>query len=131
MSPSDVAVEAAEDDVEPSTPAVRRWSHPGPALAHGIGVVAARLRSRPDVDAPGTTEAVPAPLVASSTPSPMRHLVTGRRSEVRSDLVSGANALKPDLDEDVARRALPEELELRRPGGVDLEDWVAPVVHPG
>ena len=124
-------VEAPEDDLEPSTPAVLRWTHPGPALAHGIGVVAARLRSRPDVDAPGTTEAVPAPLVASSTPSPLRHLVTGRRSEVRSDLVAGANALKPALDEDVTRRALPEELELRRPGGVDLEDWVAPVAIPG
>ena len=70
-----------------------------------------------------TTEAVPAPLVASSTPSPLRHLVTGRRSEVRSDLVAGANALKPDLDEDVTRRALPEELRAaaarrRRPGGL-------------
>jgi hypothetical protein len=127
----DVHAEAPEDDLEPSTPAVRRWTHPGPALAHGIGVVAARLRSRPDVDAPGTTEAVPAPLVASSTPSPLRHLVTSRRSEVRSDLVAGANALKPDLDEDATRRALPEELELRRPGNVDLEDWVAPVVIPG
>ena len=128
---ADVHAEAPEEDLEPSTPAVLRWTHPGPALAHGIGVVAARLRSRPDVDAPGTTEAVPAPLVASSTPSPLRHLVTGRRSEVRSDLVAGANALKPDLDEDVTRRALPEELELRRPGGVDLEDWVAPVAIPG
>jgi hypothetical protein len=127
----DVQVGASEDDLEPSTPAVMRWTHPGPAIAHGIGVVAARLRSRPDVDAPGTTEAVPAPLVASSTPSPLRHLVTSRRSEVRSDLVAGANALKPDLDEDATRRALPEELELRRPGGVDLEDWVAPVVIPG
>ena len=127
----DVQVGASEDDLEPSTPAVLRWTHPGPAIAHGIGVVAARLRSRPDVDAPGTTEAVPAPLVASSTPSPLRHLVTSRRSEVRSDLVAGANALKPDLDEDATRRALPEELELRRPGGVDLEDWVAPVVIPG
>jgi hypothetical protein len=127
----DVQVEAPEDDLEPSTPAVLRWTHPGPALAHGIGLVAARLRSRPDVDAPGTTEAVPAPLVASSTPSPLRHLVTSRRSEVRSDLVAGANALEPALDEDVARRALPEELELRRPGGIDLEDWVAPVAIPG
>ena len=129
--PRSAPVEAPEDDLEPSTPAVLRWTHPGPALAHGIGVVAARLRSRPDVDAPGTTEAVPAPLVASSTPSPLRHLVTSRRSEVRSDLVAGANALKPDLDEDATRRALPEELELRRPGGVDLEDWVAPVAIPG
>ena len=128
---AEAPVEAPEDDLEPSTPAVLRWTHPGPALAHGIGVVAARLRSRPDVDAPGTTEAVPAPLVASSTPSPLRHLVTSRRSEVTSDLVAGANALKPALDEDVTRRALPEELELRRPGGVDLEDWVAPVAIPG
>jgi cytoskeleton protein RodZ len=127
----DTPVEAPEGDLQPNTPAALRWTHPGPALAHGIGVVAARLRSRPDVDAPGTTEAVPAPLVASSTPSPLRHLVTGRRSETRSDLVAGANALKPDLGEDVTRRALPEELELRRPGGVDLEDWVAPVAIPG
>ena len=130
--PVGVPVDAPEGDLEPSTPAVRRWTHPGPALAHGIGLVAARLRSRPDVDAPGSTEAVPAPLVASSTPSPLRHLVTGRRSEVRSDLVAGANALKPALDEDVARRALPEELELRRPGAVDLDDdFVAPVAIPG
>lgn len=127
----DVHAEAPEDDLEPSTPAVLRWTHPGPVIAHGIGVVAARLRSRPDVDAPGTTEAVPAPLVASSTPSPLRHLVTSRRSEVTTSLVAGANALKPDLDEDVTRRALPEELELRRPGGVDVEDWVAPVAIPG
>ena len=35
------------------------------------------------------------------------------------------------IDEDGTRRALPEELELRRPGGVDLEDWVAPVAIPG
>ena len=126
-----VHVEAPEDDLEPSTPAVLRWTHPGPALAHGIGVVAARLRSRPDMDAPGTTEAVPAPLVASSTPSPLRHLVTSRRSEVRSDLVAGANALKPAPDDDVTRRALPEELELRRPGGVDVQDWAAPVPIPG
>jgi hypothetical protein len=129
--PGEAPVDAPADDHEPSTPAVRRWTHPGPALAHGIGVVAARLRSRPDVDAPGTTEAVPAPLVASSTPSPLRHPVTGRRTEVRSDLVAGANALKPALDEDAARRALPEELELRRPGAVDLEDWSPPVAIPG
>ncbi|HET9997043.1 MAG TPA: helix-turn-helix domain-containing protein [Nocardioides sp.] len=127
----DVHAEAPEDDLEPSTPAVLRWTHPGPVIAHGIGVVAARLRSRPDVDAPGTTEAVPAPIDASSTPSPLRHLVTSRRSEVTTSLVAGANALKPDLDEDVTRRALPEELELRRPGGVDVEDWVAPVAIPG
>ena len=36
-------------DLETETPG-RRWTHPGPVLAHGIGVVAARLRSRTDVE---------------------------------------------------------------------------------
>ena len=63
-------VEAPEDDLEPSTPAVLRWTHPGPALAHGIGVVAARLRSRPDVDAPGRPR--PCRRRSSRAPRPAR-----------------------------------------------------------
>ncbi len=74
------------------------WTHPGPAIAHGIGVLAARLRSQPDVDAPDGAGPMPAPVVASATPSPLRSLVPGRRDEVRRDLVAGANALQPDLD---------------------------------
>ncbi len=129
---------APVDDVEPpedggpseptdetSTP--RRWTHPGPVIAHGISMMAARLRSRPDVDAPDIVgpSAIPTPVVATATPSPLREPVTGRRTEVTRDLpreqVVGANALKADVDLDDATRKLPEALELRRHGTVDLE----------
>jgi hypothetical protein len=92
---------------------------------------------------------VPEPLVASATPSPLRQLVSGRRTEVRADrradqlgdLVAGANALKADTDESATRRDMPEALVLRRPGSVDLdvddETWgsygerVRPIAVPG
>ncbi len=106
----------------------RRWTHPGPVIAHGIGMVAARLRSRPDVDTPGADgpSLIPDPVVASATPSPLREPVAGRRTEVTRYLpreqVAGANALKADASyDDDATRQLPEALELRRPGSVDLE----------
>ena len=126
---TDLVADDVTEDLEEVDAHPRRWTHPGPVLAHGIGLVAARLRSRPDVDADDGV--MPEPVVASATPSPLRQLVTGRRSEVRSDLVSGANALKADLDDDFRHHRLPEELELRRPGSIDLDDWVRPVAIPG
>ena len=112
---------------------------PRPRLAHGISVVAARLRSTPvDEPAPDLT---PGP-IASATPSPLRGLVTGRRTEVSRDLVQGANALKADPAESAsATGALPEAFVLRRPGGVELEveqetwaqygEGVRPIAVPG
>ena len=133
-------------DVLEATGTARRWAHPGPAIAHGIGMVAARLRSRPDVDAPGGHQPAfgPAPVVASATPSPLRDLVPGLRTDVSRELprelVVGANALQTDVEhDDASTRSLPEALELRRPGMVDLgeEGWrsygesARPVVVPG
>jgi hypothetical protein len=128
-------------------PGARRWTHPGPAIAHGIGVVAARLRSRPDVDAPGRAGDVvlPEPVVASATPSPLRDLVPGRRTEVSRDLpadwIAGATALKVDVDDDATLHGLPEASALHRPGEVELEveseGWgsygerVRPIAVPG
>jgi hypothetical protein len=88
---------------------------------------------------------VPEPVVASATPSPLRHLVPGRRTEVSrdvpADLVAGANALKADVDDDHAWHGLPEAGVLRRPGTVELEveteGWgsyserVRPIAVPG
>ena len=118
----------AEAEHADDVPPVRRWTHPGPAIAHGIGLVAARLRSRPDVDAPGGARpdtGLPSPVVASATPSPLRHLVPGRRTEVSRDVspdwVAGANALKTDVDDGATGRGLPEAFVLRRPGSVELE----------
>ena len=132
------------DDGSSTAPGGRRWTHPGPAVAHAIGVVAARLRWRPDVAAPGEV-VTPEPVVASATPSPLRHLVPGRRTEVSRDLptdwIAGANALKADVDEGdmEATHGLPELDALRRPGSVELEveGWgsygerVRPIAVPG
>ncbi len=125
---------------------------PRPKVAHGISLLAARLRSRSSA-ASGSSGSVdegpmlPDPVVASATPSPLRELVTGRRTEVSrdlpSELVSGANALKADLSSDdfSTAHALPEAMVLRRPGAVDFEieeeTWgsygesVRPVAVPG
>ena len=118
---------------------------PRPRLAHGISVVAARLRSRP-VDEPAPDDVLvpdvtPERVVASATPSPLRALVTGRRTEVSRDLVHGANALKADPAESSSERGLPEAFELRRPGAVELEaeqvtwgeygEGVRPIAVPG
>ncbi|MBF4763459.1 helix-turn-helix domain-containing protein [Nocardioides islandensis] len=108
---------------------------PRPTLAHGISLVAARLRNRP-VDEPASEEVLhPEPVVvASATPSPLRSLVTGRRTEVTRELVQGANALKADLASTSSSAAgLPEAFELRRP---DVDDWsvhedVRPIAVPG
>jgi transcriptional regulator with XRE-family HTH domain len=108
---------------------------PRPTLAHGISLVAARLRNRP-VDEPASEEVLhPEPVVvASATPSPLRSLVTGRRTEVTRELVQGANALKADLASSSSSAAgLPEAFELRRP---DVDDWsvhedVRPIPVPG
>jgi hypothetical protein len=108
---------------------------PRPTLAHGISLVAARLRNRP-VDEPASEEVLhPEPVVvASATPSPLRSLVTGRRTEVTRELVQGANALKADLaSSSTSAAGLPEAFELRRP---DVDDWsvhedVRPIAVPG
>jgi hypothetical protein len=115
---------------EPADEVEHHLPDPRPTLAHGISVVAARLRNRP-VDEPAPDDVlVPTPsVVASATPSPLRSLVTGRRTEVTRELVSGANALKADVDDSAGARGLPEELELRRPG-LDAEIF-SPVVLPG
>ena len=141
----DMADEA--DEVLPARP---RWAaDPRPALAHGIGVVAARLRTRGGAEA--TEDGGPPerhsereealPLVASATPSPLRALISGQRAEVHRELVAGAHALAPDLDDadyGTSGHGLPELDELRRPGSVDLEleteswgDRVRPIASPG
>ncbi|MEO6510268.1 MAG: helix-turn-helix domain-containing protein [Nocardioides sp.] len=121
----------------PTEPAEHHLPDPRPTLAHGISLMAARLRNGP-VDEPAPDDVmVPTPaVVASATPSPLRSLVTGRRTEVTRELVSGANALKADVvSSDAAAGSLPEALVLRRP---DLDDWdvvadegVRPVALPG
>ena len=130
----------------PCPPACAR-ADPRPALAHGIGVVAARLRTRGGAAAteeggrpttsPSAREALP--LVASATPSPLRALISGQRAEVHRELVAGAHALAPDVDDAAeAGHGLPELDELRRPGSVDLEleteswgDRVRPIATAG
>ena len=160
--PAEVVDASAADemelpDEEVPAPGPHRWHDPRPALAHGIGLVAARLRAGA---ASGTGSAsgsgsgagsgsgsgsggpvLPAPVVASATPSPLRQLVSGRRTEVRRDLVDGATALRADTDDDTARHDLPEAFVLRRPGAVELEvddeTWgsygerVRPIAVPG
>jgi hypothetical protein len=138
-------------DESPLEPAGHRWTHPAPVIAHALGTVAARLRSRPDVDAPDTPAGpalMPQPVIASATPSPLREPAPARRTEVSRELpremvgenVVGANALQPDYDDDTSTtRRLPEALELRRPGAVDLDlegldsfgEGTRPVVVPG
>lgn len=102
---------------EVEAPTDHHLPDPRPTLAHGISVVAARFQHRP-VDEPARDEVLtPEPaIVASATPSPLRALVTGRRTEVSRELVHGANALKADLDDTSVHRGLPEALELQRPG---------------
>jgi cytoskeleton protein RodZ len=133
--PSDVPEEVPAD--EPTHP----WHDPRPAIAHSIGVVAARLRLRSASEAPVDDPVLPEPVVASAPPSPLRDLVSGRRTEVRRDLVAGANALKTDHAEEATKTGLPEAFVLQRPGAVDLEvdqetwgsygDGVRPIAVPG
>ncbi|MBC9733477.1 helix-turn-helix domain-containing protein [Nocardioides marmotae] len=134
--PADDATPEGRGD-EPTGP---RLPDPRPALARGIGAIAARLSRRGAApETPAATAEVPAEayvgdLAASPTPYPLRMPVTAVRAETLSeglaaDAVHGANAL--DLG-DGARplsRSLPEARELRRPGSVDLvedtETWGA------
>ena len=123
-----------EDDHAP----LRRWHDPRPALAHGIGAIAARLQRPgrdpdatdvvPDHDGDAEQDAEPATeraaeqgeptvvlaradgLVASATPSPLREPRSAQRAEVRRDV---APADGDDVDATGAR-------ELRRPGSVSL-----------
>ncbi len=122
----------------------RRWHDPRPAIAHLIGVIAARIERHREraPESVGDDESVlsdeadqvdegeptvamaPVParpgLVASATPSPLREPLSGARAEIRSDLTLGATALQPDSDDTAHRPGLPEARELRRPGSVNL-----------
>jgi hypothetical protein len=143
MVDASVLVGATAGDDGTGSGGKHRWHDPRPVQAHGISQLAGRLR-------PGSGEVadVTPPVVASSTPSPLREPAVGVRSDVRVDsrvdsridLVSGANALALDDDDlDTRTRALPEAFVLRRPGAVDLgeEQWdaygehVRPVLVPG
>ncbi|MBA8802941.1 hypothetical protein FB382_001232 [Nocardioides ginsengisegetis] len=131
--------EVDETDESPAT----RWHDPRPALARGIGAVAARLqRNRMPVEDGEPTEAMPTEtlpaVAASATPSPLREPVTAARIEVRSDLTMGATALRRDSSEDGTTRELPEARELRRPGSINLVedtqvwgDRVRPIARAG
>ena len=124
--------EDEDEDAQDETPAARRWHDPRPAVALGIGALAARLQRHrnageatdaQETDAPATPE----PVVASATPTPLREPVAAARIEVRSDLTLGATALaaRREHDEDSTRRDMPEGRELRRPGSINLiEDTV-------
>ena len=127
-----------EVEVDDEPPAARRWPDPRPALALGIGALAARLQRHSTSDeSPGNDEdheafdagdtGHPLPMVASATPSPLRDTVSAARIEIRSDLTLGATALSADRhdDERSTRGDLPEGRELRRPGSINLvEDTV-------
>ena len=154
--PVDAAVIPAHDPDE-EQPAPRRWPDPRPAIAHAIGVVAARLpRYRDDEDdenddatetergdEPAARAPEPAPepgMVASATPSPLRDPVVAVRAELRSDLTLGAAALAGDPadGDDAAGRDVPETRELRRAGSVNLveetvvwSDRVRPIAREG
>ncbi|KQQ41383.1 helix-turn-helix domain-containing protein [Nocardioides sp. Leaf307] len=148
-APSDgdrLAHEGTEEDAG-------RSHDPRPALAQAIGDLASRLPWRRERatdggpadgdsshDAPAGTGAVRGPgspvgapvmgrpeVTPSATPSPLREPVVAVRSEIRTDLVHGANALDlaDDESDDHTRRGLPEARELRRSGSVSLvEDTV-------
>ncbi len=129
------AEQAAGTGPEAETPAKRRWPDPRPALAHAIGVVAARLAGRrSEVEEPGDEaeqveeapaavtpeppkpQPTPPSMVASETPSPLRDPVVAVRAEFRSDLTLAST--EEDADVSSSR-------ELRRPGSVNLvEDTV-------
>jgi hypothetical protein len=136
------------DEAEPETSTRRRWPDPRPALAHGIGIVAARLpRRRSELEEPGDkgeqvveeraavtpqpAESQPAPpsMVASETPGPLRDPVVAVRAEFRSDLTLART--EDDAEVSAAR-------ELRRPGSVNLvedtvvwSDRVRPIAREG
>ena len=154
--PVEAAVIPAHDPDE-EQPAPRRWPDPRPAIAHAIGVVAARLpRYRDDEDdendhatetehgdEPAARAPEPAPepgMVASATPSPLRDPVVAVRAEFRSDLTLAAAALAGDPadSDDAAGRDVPETRELRRAGSVNLveetvvwSDRVRPIAREG
>jgi hypothetical protein len=132
-----------------------RWHDPRPALALGIGAVAARLQRRRELagqraderaeeralevpEAPAAREPETAPMVASATPSPLRDPVAPARAELRHQLTLGAAALATNDDGRASRRDLPEARELRRPGSVNLVedtmvwgDRVRPIARAG
>ncbi|WP_296601890.1 helix-turn-helix domain-containing protein [Nocardioides sp.] len=118
--------EPARHDDEPHHPVLH---DPRPALARGIGFLAARLRLTPGVPAgddapaldPGPEPTVALPMVASATPLPLRDPVTATRAEVRFE---GAAALAADpADDDAATSTwLPEAAELRRGDHLVIDD---------
>jgi hypothetical protein len=130
--PTDGYDEPAGHDDEPHHPMLH---DPRPALARGIGFLAARLRLTPagpaevetgDVPSmdPGPEPTVALPMVASATPLPLRDPVTATRAEVRFD---GAAALAADpAAVDAATSAsLPEAAELRRGDHLVIDDLAA------
>ena len=132
--------------------AARRWHDPRPALAVGIGALAALRQRRQeqaaarladseieadvegeideqvnDIPAAASGPAEREPVVASATPSPLREPITAARSEVTRELTLGAVALAPGHDDETGHHGdrLPEARELRRAGSVNLvEDTV-------
>ncbi|WKN46943.1 helix-turn-helix domain-containing protein [Nocardioides sp. Arc9.136] len=142
--PAEPAAEQAHEEDEDREPAGPRLHDPRPALARGIGAIAARLSRRSSDGGPVVPAAEPVPVApfaldlpadpadqsadqpqASPTPTPLRSPVTAVRAEtvhdgLALDAVHGANAL--DLGDGVTpvSRTLPEARELRRPGSVDL-----------
>jgi len=120
-----------EERIAPDGPdsSTRRGFHdPRPALAAGIGALAARFGRLDDTaEDPLDDGAEPTrPLVASATPKPLRDPRAGQRTEVTRDVVRGAALDPADRVDGAVRRELPEARELRRLGSVNLvEDTVA------
>src|SRR6478752_151895 len=97
------------DEEEPTS----HWHDPRPALARGIGRLAALLqrgREADESDEPEVTDPVAGgSLVASATPSPLREPVAAARIEVRREFVLDVG------DDDATVGAAAEAREMRRP----------------
>ncbi|MGC4111653.1 MAG: helix-turn-helix domain-containing protein [Nocardioides sp.] len=125
---------AVETDPAPRAP---RLPDPRPALAHLIGVVAARFDRFDDdepeiglIEEPAREPEIVRPVVASATPPPAREVVVARRAEVRHDRPELDEALGDDTQVWDAVRAMAED----DPGldeDVDEPDLeLAPVLTP-
>lgn len=157
LDPADLG---EQDDEAPADDRAPRFHDPRPALAQGIGFLAARLRLHRDEPASGSEEdereyadvpvvedpvaedpVVEDPVVEDpaaeagpdpAAPSPLRDPVTGARAEIRIAFQGPA----PVVDPEIARA--PGARELRRPGRVDLvedavvwSDRVRPIAREG
>ncbi len=113
------------------TPGARsRWRDPRPALAAGIGMVAAGLRlpTRATTDRPSVATTPPATPAVASAPAVAAFRSDGTRpDDTRADdtqpvpIVIGALALRVG-EVDATSLALPEVAELHRPDGSDELD---------